>query len=61
MNDRELAILRLMAAGQANRAIGDALYLSVNTVRWYASQIFAKLGVSGRGAAVARARELGLL
>jgi LuxR family transcriptional regulator, maltose regulon positive regulatory protein len=61
LNDRELAILRLMAAGQANRAIGDALYLSVNTVRWYASQIFAKLGVSGRGAAVARARELGLL
>jgi LuxR family maltose regulon positive regulatory protein len=50
-----------MAAGLSNRAIGDELYLSANTVRWYASQIFTKLGISGRGAAVARARQLGML
>ncbi len=61
LSERELAVLRLMAAGLPNRAIGEQLALSVNTVRWYASQIFAKLGVSGRGAAVARARELGLV
>lgn len=61
LNTRELAILRLMAAGLSNQAIGAELSLSVNTVRWYASQLFAKLAVSGRGAAVARARELRLL
>jgi LuxR family maltose regulon positive regulatory protein len=61
LNPRELVILRLMAAGLSNQAIGAELVLSVNTVRWYASQLFAKLDVSGRGAAVARARELGLL
>lgn len=61
LQPRELTILRLMAAGLSNQAIGAELSLSVNTVRWYASQIFAKLAVSGRGAAVARARELGLL
>jgi LuxR family maltose regulon positive regulatory protein len=61
LSERELAVLRLMAAGLGNRAIGERLYLSVNTVRWYASQIFGKLGVAGRGAAVARGRELGLV
>lgn len=58
---RELAILRLMAAGMTNPEIGDQLCLSANTIRWYASQIFAKLGVSSRRAAVARARELGII
>lgn len=61
LNERELAVLRLMALGLSNREIGAELYLSVNTIRWYASQIFSKLGISGRGAAVARARQLGLL
>ncbi len=61
LHPRELQILRLMAAGLSNQAIGAELALSVNTVRWYASQLFTKLDVNGRGAAVARARELGLL
>jgi len=61
LNERELAVLRLMAAGRSNQEIGEALYLSVNTVRWYASQIYMKLGVSGRGAAVACGRDLGIL
>ncbi len=61
LNDRELEILSLMAAGMSNREIGDALFLSVNTIRWYASQIYSKMGVSGRGTAVARARELAVL
>jgi LuxR family maltose regulon positive regulatory protein len=61
LNERELTVLRLMAAGLSNRDIGDELYLSVNTIRWYASQIYSKMGVSGRGTAVAQARELGIL
>jgi LuxR family maltose regulon positive regulatory protein len=55
LNDREIAILRLMSAGRSNREIGDELYLSVNTIRWYASQIYTKLGVKNRGEAAARA------
>jgi LuxR family transcriptional regulator, maltose regulon positive regulatory protein len=61
LNDRELSILRLMAAGMTNPEIGDQLCLSANTIRWYASQIFVKLDVSSRRAAVARARELGII
>jgi len=61
LNKREITILRLMSVGQSNREIGDELYLSVNTIRWYASQIYAKLGVKNRGEAVARARQFGVL
>ena len=41
--------------------IGAALYISVNTVKSHQRAIYQKLGVTGRRAAVARARELGLL
>jgi LuxR family maltose regulon positive regulatory protein len=61
LNDRELQVLRLLAAGLSDRQIGEELYLSVNTVKWYNRQIYGKLGVGRRGQAVARARELGLL
>jgi LuxR family transcriptional regulator, maltose regulon positive regulatory protein len=61
LNEREIAVLRLLAAGLSNNEIGAELYLSVNTIRWYASQIYQKLGVSSRGAAAARARELRII
>ena len=61
LNERELSILRLMAAGLSNREIADELYLSVNTIKWYSSQIYGKLGVRRRTEAVDRAHELGIL
>ena len=61
LNDREVSILRLMSAGRSNREIGDEMYLSVNTIRWYASQIYLKLGAKNRGEAVAIAREAGII
>lgn len=61
LNDRELSILRLMAAGLSNREIAEELYLSVNTVKWYSSHIYGKLGVKKRAEAVDRAHELGVL
>lgn len=61
LNEREIQVLRLMAAGMSNREIASELFLSVNTIRWYASQLYSKLNVSRRGEAVARARELNLL
>ena len=61
LNDRELQILRLLAAGLSDREIAQELYLSINTVKWYNRQIYAKLGVRRRDPAVARALELGIL
>jgi LuxR family maltose regulon positive regulatory protein len=61
LNDRERQILRFIAAGLSDHQIAQELYLSINTVKWYNRQIYAKLGVSRRSQAVARARELGVL
>jgi len=61
LNERELQILRRIAAGLSDREIAEELYLSINTVKWYNRQIYSKLGVSRRGQAVARAQELGIL
>ena len=61
LTPREMEVLSHFAARWSNREIADALVLSLNTVKWYARQIYAKLGVEGRQQAVSRARELGLL
>lgn len=61
LNERELALLRLFAVGRSNAEIASELFLSVNTVKWHARRLYAKLGVHRRAQAVARARELGIL
>jgi LuxR family maltose regulon positive regulatory protein len=61
LTERELEILRLIAAGRSNPEIADLLYLSLNTVKWHVRNLYGKLGVSNRVAAAARAQELGLL
>jgi LuxR family maltose regulon positive regulatory protein len=61
LNEREMTILRYLAGEPSNQEIADELYLSVNTVKWYARNIYSKLGVANRRAAVIRARELGIL
>jgi DNA-binding NarL/FixJ family response regulator len=57
---REAEILTLIAGGRRNTQIARALYLSEKTVRNHITNIFMKLGVTDRAAAVARAREGGL-
>lgn len=59
-SDRELQILRLVSARLSNREIAEELYLSVNTVKWYARSVYDKLGVANRREAGLRAKELGL-
>jgi LuxR family transcriptional regulator, maltose regulon positive regulatory protein len=61
LSERELDVLRLVAAGEPNAEIARQLYLSLSTVKWHTSNIYGKLGVSSRSQAVARARSLGLL
>lgn len=61
LSDRELEVLRLMAQGLSNPQIARKLYLSPNTLKAHARNIYAKLDVHNRIEAVNRARELGLL
>ncbi len=61
LTERELQILRLLAARRSYQEIAEELYLSVNTIKWYAKNIYGKLGVHQRDQAASRARELGLL
>ncbi len=42
-------------------AIARELFVSLNTLRTHTKNIYAKLGVSSRRAAIRRAEELGLL
>jgi LuxR family maltose regulon positive regulatory protein len=61
LSERELEVLRLLAAGKPNRDIADELYVTVDTVKKHASHIYQKLGAANRTEATAHARELGLL
>jgi DNA-binding CsgD family transcriptional regulator/tetratricopeptide (TPR) repeat protein len=53
LSDRELQVLRLLAAGRTNRAIAEELFISEKTVARHVSNIFDKLGVSSRTGAAA--------
>jgi DNA-binding NarL/FixJ family response regulator len=57
---REREVLDLLARGLTNPAIARRLSLSEKTVRNHVSNVFAKLGVENRSAAVATARDAGL-
>jgi DNA-binding CsgD family transcriptional regulator len=58
---RELEVLRLVAAGETNKAIAADLFVSERTVDRHLSNIYAKLGVSSRAAATAHAYQHGLI
>ena len=58
---RELEVLELVAQGSSNDEVAATLFLSRATVKTHLGHVFDKLGVDSRTAAVARAREQGLL
>ena len=60
LNEHELKVLRLIAAGLSNREAAAELFLSVNTVKWHLKNIYSKLHVRSRVEAITRAQELGL-
>jgi len=45
LSEREQAVMRLIAQGQPNKLIADALHLSVRTVEVHRARVFDKLGV----------------
>jgi LuxR family maltose regulon positive regulatory protein len=61
LSARELEVLRLMAAGDDNTQIAQALIVAISTVKSHVNHIFGKLGARNRVEAVRRAQELGLL
>ena len=61
LSERELDVLRLLATELDGPAIARELSVSLNTMRTHTKNIYAKLAVTSRRAAVHRAAELGLL
>jgi LuxR family transcriptional regulator, maltose regulon positive regulatory protein len=61
LTERELEVLRLLAAGRSNQRIARDLTVTLDTTEKHVSHILAKLGAASRTEAAARARELGLI
>ena len=61
LSGREVDVLRLLASDLGGPDIARQLVVSLNTVRTHTKNIYAKLGVNNRRAAVRRAEELHLL
>jgi DNA-binding NarL/FixJ family response regulator len=60
LTEREREVLQLLAEGRNNQAIADELTLSLKTVRNHVSNVFNKLQVVDRAAAIVRARDAGM-
>jgi LuxR family maltose regulon positive regulatory protein len=61
LSERELEVLRHIAAGQSNKKVMEELFLSLSTVKTHIRNIYSKLNVHSRTEAVIKARELNLL
>ncbi|MBV9380923.1 MAG: response regulator transcription factor [Streptosporangiaceae bacterium] len=61
LTSRETEVIRLAAAGHRNLQIAAALGVTERTIRGHLSSVYTKLSAQSRTAAIARAREYGLL
>jgi LuxR family maltose regulon positive regulatory protein len=61
LSQQELRVLQLLAGGQANQEIADALVVSVNTIKTQLKSIYRKLNVANRVEACIAAQQLDLL
>ncbi|HKG24507.1 MAG TPA: LuxR family transcriptional regulator, partial [Thermomicrobiales bacterium] len=61
LSEREIDVLRLVAAGHTDREIAEALFISPRTVNVHVANLRGKLGVSSRAAAVALAHRHNLV
>jgi LuxR family transcriptional regulator, maltose regulon positive regulatory protein len=60
LSERELEVLKLLRSELSGPEIAERLIVSLNTLRTHTKNIFNKLGVNNRRAAVRRAEELDL-
>ncbi len=61
LSEREIEVLRLIAAGYANAEIAGKLYIATGTVKRHINNIYGKLDAASRTQAIAKGRALGLL
>lgn len=61
LSDRELEVLQLVAAARSNAEIAAELGLAVGTVKRHVYNVYRKLDVGTRVAAITAAKRLGLL
>jgi len=61
LSDREIEVLKLIAAGLSNKEIAEQLVIAEGTAKNHVSNILSKLEARDRAQAVARAKELGVL
>ena len=60
LSEREVEVLRLVAAGLTNAQVAERLFISPRTVNAHLNRIYGKLNVAGRGAAIRFAADHGL-
>ncbi len=61
LTQREVEVLRLIAAGKSNREISEELVITLNTVFRHVSNIFSKIGAANRTEATRYALREGLI
>ena len=61
ISSRELEVLQLMAGGLSNQQIAERLFVSLNTIKTHAANLFLKLEVERRTQAVEKAKRLHLI
>ena len=61
LSDREVDVLRLVAAGMTNKEIGSALFIAEGTVKTHVNSVHEKLGARDRTEAVMIAMRRGIL
>ncbi|TBL67918.1 response regulator transcription factor [Paenibacillus thalictri] len=61
LTDREMEVLRLIAAGKSNQDVADELFIGIKTVKFHVTNILAKLGVEDRTQAAIYAFKHGLV
>ena len=61
LSRRELEVLQLMAEGLSNNEIAARLFVSLNTIKTHASNVFIKLDVSRRTQAIEKAKRIQLI
>lgn len=61
ISERELEVLKLLAAGGSNKEIAKRLDVSPNTVKTHVTKLFVKLQARRRTEAIQKARELGVI
>jgi DNA-binding NarL/FixJ family response regulator len=61
LSEREIEIVKMLAAGASNKEIGAALFITEGTVKNHITSILSKLGVRDRTQAALKAKEMGFL